>query len=495
MIARRTRAQPTIPSVVECARDPQLLGLDLSPAQEACLRAIYGLPLRGDALDLYRLCSGRTDAPHDAPSEATIIAGARAGKDSRILAPILVYECAFGGHDQHLHRGERAVIPLVAQDQRATAISRGYVFTYLRRSPILRTLIEDERRDELDLSNRTTIACFPCTKSSLRGWSNPAAGLNEIGFWRLEGSADSDAEVQASIRRGMLSFPRTKLVKISTPYVRSGVLFDDFQRGFGHDDPDLLVWRASSALMNPTITPERLDRERRLDPIRFEREYEAEFTDDLASAFEHAVLTRCVEADVRERAPVHRVAYTAFADAAAGERKGNDAFTVAIAHREGDRTVLDVLRAWPPPFAPSAVIAEIADLLRRYRLTTCSGDRYAPGFVAEHFRALGIRYLPSLLDRSAIYLELLPLVNSGQVVLLDDPTLLRELRGLERRRGTSGRDRVEHAPGAHDDRANAAAGALVSALRGRQTDPALISACLAAGSEPGARPVRPPDFW
>ena len=369
------------------------------------------------------------------------------------------------------------------------------MFTYFRRSPLLRSLIEDERRDELDLSNRTTIACFPCTKSSLRGWSNPAAGLNEIGFWRLEGSADSDAEVQASIRRGMLSFPRTKLVKISTPYVRSGVLFDDFQRGYGHDDPDLLVWRASSALMNPTITPERLDRERRLDPIRFEREYEAEFTDDLASAFEHAVLMRCVETDVRDRAPVHGVVYAAFADAAAGERKGNDAFTVAIAHREADRAVLDVLRAWPPPFAPSAVIAEIAALLRQYRLTACGGDRYAPGFVAEHFHAHGIRYLPSPLDRSAIYLELLPLVNSGQVVLLGDPALLRELRGLERRRGTSGRDRVDHAPGGHDDRANAAAGALVGALRARQANPELVHWCLSAGSEPEGRPAKAPDFW
>jgi hypothetical protein len=46
--------------------------------------------------------------------------------------------------------------------------------------------------------------------------------------------------------------------------------------------------------------------------------------------------------------------------------------------------------------------------------------------------------------------------------LLDLPDLLRELRGLERRRGASGRDRVDHAPGAHDDWANAAAGALVA---------------------------------
>ena len=91
------------------------------------------------------------------------------------------------------------------------------------------------------------------------------------------------------------------------------------------------------------------------------------------------------------------------------------------------------------------------------------GNRYAPGFVAEHFRANGIRYNPSQRDRSQLYLEMLPILNAGRGLLLDDAELLRELRGLERRRGSSGRDRVDHRPGAHDDRANAAAGALVLA--------------------------------
>ena len=116
--------------------------------------------------------------------------------------------------------------------------SRGYIFEYVRSSPMLKGLIDDERASELDLSNNMTIACFPCTKTALRGWSNPAGGLNELAYWRLEGSADSDGEVQASIRRGMLSFPSPRLVKISTPYMRSGVLHADFDRAFGVDDPD-----------------------------------------------------------------------------------------------------------------------------------------------------------------------------------------------------------------------------------------------------------------
>jgi hypothetical protein len=83
--------------------------------------------------------------------------------------------------------------------------------------------------------------------------------------------------------------------------------------------------------------------------------------------------------------------------------------------------------------------------------------------VSEAFRAHNITYEASARDRSAIDHELLPLVQSHRVRLLDHPELLRELRGLERRRGASGRDRIDHAPSAHDDRANAASGAVVLA--------------------------------
>ena len=61
-------------------------------------------------------------------------------------------------------------------------------------------------------------------------------------------------------------------------------------------------------------------------------------------------------------------------------------------------------------------------------------------------------------DRSALYLTLLATLNSGRLELPDDRVLVRELLGLERRRGSSGRDRVDHPPGAHDDVANAVAG-------------------------------------
>jgi hypothetical protein len=61
----------------------------------------------------------------------------------------------------------------------------------------------------------------------------------------------------------------------------------------------------------------------------------------------------------------------------------------------------------------------------------------------------------------------LPLINSRKIDLLDDLRLLTQLVGLERRtaRGT-GRDVIDHAPGAHDDVANALAGLAATAKRG-----------------------------
>jgi hypothetical protein len=57
-----------------------------------------------------------------------------------------------------------------------------------------------------------------------------------------------------------------------------------------------------------------------------------------------------------------------------------------------------------------------------------------------------------------LYLSLLAAVNSRAIDVPDLPELLRELRGLERRQGTAGRDKVDHGPGQHDDLANALAG-------------------------------------
>ena len=91
------------------------------------------------------------------------------------------------------------------------------------------------------------------------------------------------------------------------------------------------------------------------------------------------------------------------------------------------------------------------------------GDRYAGEWPTEGFRKAGITYEPSANPKSTLYGEALPHLNSGKCELLDHSRLAAQIVGLERRTARGGRDSIDHPPGAHDDLANAALGALVLA--------------------------------
>ena len=66
-------------------------------------------------------------------------------------------------------------------------------------------------------------------------------------------------------------------------------------------------------------------------------------------------------------------------------------------------------------------------------------------------------------------------LHDGKIALLDHPRLIPQLCGLERRIARSGKDSIDHAPGAHDDIANAVAGALVRVEASRRAPQLLMS--------------------
>jgi hypothetical protein len=92
-----------------------------------------------------------------------------------------------------------------------------------------------------------------------------------------------------------------------------------------------------------------------------------------------------------------------------------------------------------------------------------AGDKWGSEFVRERFRDCGITLEPSDRTKSDLYLELLPILSSSRIRLIDNKRLLAQLIGLERRTARSGRDSVDHGPGLHDDIANACAGAVLAA--------------------------------
>jgi hypothetical protein len=76
----------------------------------------------------------------------------------------------------------------------------------------------------------------------------------------------------------------------------------------------------------------------------------------------------------------------------------------------------------------------------------------------EQFSRHGIKYEQSAKPKSEIYQDVLPLINSGRVDLLDDKRLVSQIAALERRTARGGKDSIDHPPGGHDDLCNAALG-------------------------------------
>ncbi len=89
----------------------------------------------------------------------------------------------------------------------------------------------------------------------------------------------------------------------------------------------VLGWRAPSLLMNPALRAERLERERRLDPDRFAREYEAEFAEDLEAFLPSAWIEEAAVPGRHELPPRDGVRYVGAVDLSGG---GDDAFPFAI---------------------------------------------------------------------------------------------------------------------------------------------------------------------
>jgi hypothetical protein len=252
------------------------------------------------------------------------------------------------------------------------------------------------------------------------------------------------------------------LLCASSPYSRRGALWEQYRKWYGVAGAPCLVWQADTRTMNPTIKQEFVDAQYERDPASAAAEYGAQFRNDIDSYVTREAIRGVTVPGRRELLPMSGVSYVGFCDPSGGSA---DSMTLAIAHRDRSNgiAVLDCVREVRPPFSPEVVTRDFAITLKTYRINRVIGDRYAGEWVTEQFKSNGIRYEPAEQAKSDIYRDVLPLINSGKVELLDLAKLEAQFVGLERRTARSGKDSIDHGPGAHDDVVNAACGALLRA--------------------------------
>lgn len=470
-------------NLIEAMRDSNLFARWFrNPADwqawRAFLATLFGLPLDDDERAIFEGCTGRTTPPDEPFKEAWLVCGRRAGK-SFIMALVAVFLACFRDYRPHLAPGERATVMLIATDRKQARVLVRYIRALLLEVPMLARLVERETAESFDLTNRVTIEVATASYRSIRGYTLAAAILDEIAFWPTDDAADPDKAILEALRPAMVTLPGAVLLAASSPYARRGALHEAFGRYHGQDGAPVLVWQAATRTMNPTVPQSVIDDAIERDPASAAAEYLAEFRADIEAFLGHEQIRRVTDIGVAERLPKldglgaldrHRQghSYTAFCDPSGGSA---DSMTMGISHIEDGVPVLDMLREVRPPFNPQSVVADFVADLKRYRITTVTGDRYGGQWVSDSFRRHGVSYHHSMKTKNDIYLSFLPLVNAGECRLLDNSRLHNQLVQLERRTSRTGRDSIDHSPGAHDDLANAAAGAIVMAKRAARAAP------------------------
>lgn len=450
-------------TILDAVRDRNIFGASFRNPETwqawlVFLAVTFGLELNQAELKVFRQCTGRGEPKPNGFREAWLVCGRRSGK-SFILALTAVFLACFKNWRQHLGPGEIGTIMIVAADRRQARVILRFVKGLLQASPMLRTLIASETQESVTLSNNIVIEVHAASYRSVRGYSIVAALLDEVAFWPTDDSAQPDFEVLTAVRPGLLTVPNSMLLCASSPYGRRGELWNAHRQHFGRDESDVLVWQASTRTMNPTVPEAEIAAALARDPEANRAEYLAEFRSDIAAFIARESVEACVDPGVNERPPKPHQSYVAFCDMSGGSV---DSAALCIGHKHDESIIIDLLREIASPHDPESATAEFADRLARYKITQIHGDRYSGQWCAQAFEKWNVSYRPSDLPKSALYLELLPRLNSKSVRLLDHAKSVNQICNLERHTARGGRDSIDHPRGSHDDIVNAIAGVVAT---------------------------------
>lgn len=434
--------------LVEACDDPHLLGFPLWPKQRELLADVEAGP-RVHVWALGRRSSKSTMA-------------ALVGLWCCLLRPELLAS---------LRRGERGYAVAVATNLRQARLIVRAALSIVERSPLLGPLVEAATDDEIRFVNGTAFAAFPCSSRGGRGWPIFALLLDEFAHFLddTDGPQVADRVFEALLPSTAQFGELARVVVSSTPWGSDNLFADLFRRASAGELEGAVAAQASTAEVNPTFDPER-EREL-LDEEGFLQEYEASFAAGGAAFLDEERVAEAVAAGRRELEPGEATAWVAGLDPAFSR----DPFGLALVGRRvsDGRLVLGLTRRWKPKRARAdagsfeqrrltedRVLAEVAELCRRYRAQAVTDQHAAPA-IAARLRRAGVVVRTQAMtaaSKTDAFSELRQRLYAGELELYGEPQLLAELRRL-RTRYASGRAAVvnPHSGDSHGDQAQALA--------------------------------------
>lgn len=483
-------------SMREALSDDALFGTILSGDSwhvwRTLLIAIMGEPLTEDERAVFKAFTRRVAEPLEPVEEFWGVVGRRGGK-TRAMSVLSAYLAALVDWRDVLVPGERGRLIYSAFNQKQASVALGYATAIFTDLPLFAQLVDDVSKETISLTNGIDLEVRAATWRGLRSITAIGAIFDELAYFHSDDiSANADREILNALRPA-LATTGGPLIAISSPHGRHGEVFRAVEQHHKPDgDPLILVARGTSRNFNPSLSQRVVDRALERDPVSARAEYLGEFRDTEAAFIDRQTVEACIAAGVEARPPRlpatgEAITYHAFCDPSGGR---SDAMTLCIAHdekrrdktrrsegRQEDRpvAVIDALFAVPPPFKPEHVVMDFARVLQSYGISKVTGDNFAAQWVVDAFQRHGVRYQRSMMNRSQLYLNFLPMLSDRTVELLDHSGLISELTGLQRRVTGGGREAVDHKQGGHDDIANVVAGAATLVAMKRRHGIATIS--------------------
>ena len=202
----------------------------------------------------------------------------------------------------------------ILYDRAAGNLERSPFFKdFMDKSPNKTELTLRSSRDQEEFGKKSKkfsvqFTADACSARGLRGPNNIFVALDEVAHFFKEGSGKatsdkSDKAVYEAVTPSLAMFkhpdesPAGRIILISSPADKSGLLWDEYQRSFDPElGSDVLMIQLPSWEMNPKIPSSFLRSQYNKNAVVFDTEYGSNFSDRLSGWLDDpSILRRCVD--------------------------------------------------------------------------------------------------------------------------------------------------------------------------------------------------------
>ena len=295
--------------------------------------------------------------------------------------------------------------------------------------------IEDDHHIDLDSGGSITVktAEYP---DGLRGVG--------VDFLVVDEAAFVDEEVWTGALRPALSDTDGQALILSTPRGRNW-FYHVYQRGQDDLIADWQSWTFQTS-ENPRIKSTEIDEARSSLPERiFRQEFEAHFLDDGGEVFRRvyaAAVAPVVPAPIAGHRYVMGIDFGRYVD-----------FTACVVIDQNEKAMVAIDRFTDATW--DLQLKRIANLARKWNVESILAEQNAmgsPNIEALHRQGLPISsFVATGASKPPLIENLVAAIENVDLMLLPDPTLLRELSAYQYRTSRAGHTVYEAASGLHDD--------------------------------------------